>query len=195
MTFLGEGLRVSHHARDQPRDSFNHRHRRHFATVENVIPERKLTDANSSGVVVDNALVNALVAAASENEVRFLRELARDGLREDLTGGRGNDENRVVGNDGIKRFTPRLWTHDHSCSAAVRRVVNGFVHVVGEVTQIHRIDLDEPRFACFPNEGHIEHVKELGENRDDVDSHEAQSMNQNSRRRRRRVLQKAQTVA
>ena len=46
-------------------------------------------------VVVDDALVDALVAAAGEHEVLLGGELAGDRLRERLAGGRGHDEQGV----------------------------------------------------------------------------------------------------
>ena len=87
------------------------------------------------GVVVDDALVDALVAPAGEHEVLLGGELAGDRLRERLAGRRRHDEQGVgcrVADDRVERLAPRLGLHDHARAAAVGRVVDGAVAVVGE---------------------------------------------------------------
>ena len=92
-------------------------------------------------VVVDDALVDALVAAAGEHEVLLGCELARDLLRERLAGGRRHDEQGVgcpVADDAVERLAPWLGLHDHAGAPAVGRVVDGAVAVVRVVAEVVR---------------------------------------------------------
>jgi len=69
VALLGQALRVADHARNQAPDRLDHRHRRHLPAVEHVVADAELANLRALRVVLDDALVDSLVATAGEDEV------------------------------------------------------------------------------------------------------------------------------
>src|SRR5690606_39845796 len=65
--------------------------------------------------------------------------------------------------------------HDHAGAAAVRGVVDRAVPVVGPFAQVVDVDVEEAGAAGLAEEGDVEDVEVLGEDRDDVESHRSPS--------------------
>src|SRR5690606_30389874 len=79
---------------------------------------------------------------------------------------------RVLGRDqGVEGLAPGFRLHDHAGAAAVRGVVDRAVPVVGPFAQVVDVDVEEAGAAGLAEEGDVEDVEALGEDRDDVDSH------------------------
>src|SRR5699024_10608666 len=73
-----------------------------------------------------NPLVHALVMAAQENQILFLRELLRHGLMKDRSLGRHINSPGLTPEPlchRLPRLIDRLRLHDHAGSAAIRVVV------------------------------------------------------------------------
>ena len=71
---LGQRLGVAHETRQQPYDGLGDRERGDLAAVEHVVAERDLAHLRGGGVV-HHPLVDALVAAAGEDQVLAARQL------------------------------------------------------------------------------------------------------------------------
>ena len=175
MRFLDEALGVADDAGDEPRDGLDHRHGGDLSPVEHVVAEAHRAHPAARGVVVDDALVDALVASAGEDEVRLLGELAREGLGEALAGRRGHDEHRILRQHLVERRAPRLGLHDHAGAAAVGRVVHGAVAVVRPVAEVVHPQIQDAALARLADERDVEHIEEGGEDRHDVDAHGSKS--------------------
>src|SRR5690606_3186867 len=76
----------------QPSDRFDHRHRSDLAAVEHVVAEADQTHFAQRRSVVENPLVDALIASTADDEMLTLCQLAGSRLREDLSGGRRKDD-------------------------------------------------------------------------------------------------------
>src|SRR5690606_25307894 len=99
---LDEALGVADDARDEPSDGLDHRHRGDLAAVQHVVADAHEAHAAAGRVVVDDALVDALVPPAREDELLLACELARRGLREHLARGRRHDEHGVGREDLVE---------------------------------------------------------------------------------------------
>ena len=148
---LQQRLRVAHEPREQPGDRLDDHQRGDLAAVEDVVADRELPDVVGGGVVVGHPLVDALVAAAGDDQVLVGGQLAGDRLRERRAAGGGDDQRRAGREHGVERLAPRLGLHHHPGSAAVRGVVDGAVPVVGplpQVVDVHGEQAPLPRPAC-----------------------------------------------
>ena len=122
--------------------------------------------------MVDHPLVDALVAAAGEDQVRPGGELAGDGLGEGSPGGRRHDQRSCRSPaSSVERLTPRLGLHHHAGAAAVRRVVDGPVPVVGPLPQVVHAHVEEPSIAGLAGQRQRQRVEVRREDRHDVDPH------------------------
>ena len=125
--------------------------------------------------MVDDPLVDPLVASAGEDEVRLLGEFARERLGEALAGRRRDDEHGILREDVVEHRSPRLGLHDHARAAAVGRVVDGAVTVVRPVAQIVHAQIQDAALPRLADERDVEHIEEGREDRHDVDAHAIES--------------------
>src|SRR5205085_9666239 len=112
---------------------------------QDVVAQRDLTDEHPPRRVVEDALVDALVTTAGEDQVPHLRQLGRGALVEGNTGRGGHYEHGAgrVTDDRVECLPPRLGTHDHAGAAAVRHVVDGAVPVVGPLAQVVDVHVEK----------------------------------------------------
>ncbi len=87
MGFLDKGLRIADNAGQEPHDGLGHGQDRHFAAVKDVVPQAHGPDSEVVFRPLDDPLVDALVPAAGENQLFFLRELVRQRLGEPFARG------------------------------------------------------------------------------------------------------------
>ena len=71
-TFLHRRFIFAKHSGNLPRDGINQDHRRKFASCEHILPDRDLFVDVSA---INDALIDSLISAAEEEEMRKLREL------------------------------------------------------------------------------------------------------------------------
>jgi hypothetical protein len=178
MRLLDETLRVADDSGNEAPDGLDHRHGRDLAAVEHVVPHADESHTRARSRVVDDALVDALVTTASEDQVLLGGELLRQGLGEDLTGRRREDDDgrrrlfrfaRVE--DAVEGFAPWLRSHDHARAATVWSVVDSAMTVEGVVAEIVDAEVDEAALPRPAEQGDIEHGEELRKDRHDVDAH------------------------
>ena len=87
MGLLDEARRVAHDAGDEARDRLDHCHHRDLSPVEDVVAETEQPHVADRRGVVEDPLVDALVAAASEDDPLPTAQLTRRRLGEDLARG------------------------------------------------------------------------------------------------------------
>jgi len=135
-----------------------------------------------------DALIDAFVAAADEDDAVERGEMAGDGLREALAlcgeqndgfagggwigkaGGPGCDV------EGFDALEDRLRFEDHAFAAAEGTVVDGAVTVVGPVAKVVGVDLgDAGAQGAFEHAVVERAFEESGEEGDEVESHDADS--------------------
>ena len=126
--------------------------RAELAARQHVVADRELLVDRE----LDHALVDALVAAAHEHEVRQRRELAHARLGQRRARGRQQDAMRARASACAApppgdRGEQRLGLHHHARAAAVRRVVDGAVAIGREVARVDRLDRDRPGLARAPD--------------------------------------------
>ncbi len=147
-----------------------------FAAGEDVVADGELAVAEQ---VVD-ALVDALIAAADEDEAVKADELAGGGLGEGRTLG-GEEDNLLAGGvaggfggdgEGFDGLGEGFGLENHALTAAKGAVVNGAVTVVREAAEVVDLDGDQA-----PGDGPAEDAvaedggEEVGENGDEVEAH------------------------
>ena len=78
-----------------------------------------------------NSLINALVSAASKNQVGSCGQISGKLLGKGDTGWSGENYcwPLIFWNDFIKSITPRLGLHHHSGPSSIRRVIDGSVFI------------------------------------------------------------------
>ena len=92
--------------------------------------------------MLGNARVDALVAAAGEDQGVGTSQVLGGALAEDLTRGGGDDEDLTTGGGGIpgehviEGLAPHVGLHHHASAAAQGCVVDGAVTIMGVVTQV-----------------------------------------------------------
>ena len=88
---VDHGLRVAQHAWDQPGDRFDDDQHCNLATGQDVVTEADFLDSHSLARVLGHTRVDALVAAAGEDQPRLGGEFGRDRLGERAPSGSGDD--------------------------------------------------------------------------------------------------------
>ena len=88
--------RVAEHTGNEADDSFSDDQHRYFPTDEHIVSDGDLFDAVVAGGIVDDALVNTLIAPTSEHNVVLRRPGPRHVLSKGLTGGRRHNEQRFL---------------------------------------------------------------------------------------------------
>ncbi|CAB4897324.1 unannotated protein [freshwater metagenome] len=58
----------------------------------------------------------------------------------------------LMSEKAVQGLTPRLRLHDHSRATAIGGVVNGVVHVVGEVAQVDDVEFEDALLAGLAHE-------------------------------------------
>ena len=127
----------------------------------------------SGGGVVDDALVDALVAAAREGQMRLAAPPLRIGLPNRAARRCRNDEKCFRRTDLVESLTPDGRLHDHAGAAAVWRVVDRVVHVVGPAPQIVNGDLDDAVGDRLARQRLSQRLEIVRKDRDDVNTHGA----------------------
>lgn len=151
-------------------DGIGHAGSGQFATGEHEIADRNLL----CDEVLANAVVNALVVSAENNEVALHREAVGHGLVELFTIGRGENHFVIVafGLERCDAVVDGLTLHYHSCKAAVGIVVDAAMFVSSIVTQVVHMNFDQSFFLRSCQDGGVEEaVEHFGNYGDDVDAH------------------------
>src|SRR3954451_20178544 len=169
---LDDRRRIAHESRQQPSDGLDDDERRDLSAGEHVVAERDLVHAHPAPGVLGHPRVDALVTSAGDHEMTVLRPRLSVRLGEQ-SAGRGRQHEPAVGllagRQRVERPAPWLRRHDHPGTAAVRRVVDGAVRVVGplpEVVHPHVEQAPRPRLA---QQRDLERREVVREDRDDVD--------------------------
>src|SRR4029077_17043942 len=166
---LGEGARVADDSRNEPRHRVDENHRGDLTAAQHIIADRNLSRAQRGA----NAVVDALVTTADDDQTRLLRQLGREPLVEPFAPGLGDEHGAwILTADGLHGFDHGFGFHHHPRAAAEWNVVDLTVPVVREVTQVVGVQSDHASLQRPPDhtlpEGRIEHGREDG---DDVESH------------------------
>ena len=95
---------------------------------------------------VGDPLIDALVAAAGEDQAALLRQIGRLSLGERGSAGGRDHQQRVPGRaeDVVEALPPRLGLHHHARPAAVGGVVHRPMPVVGVPAKIVDPQVDDP---------------------------------------------------
>src|SRR3954464_12131065 len=165
--FAAVPLFVPEDAGNEPRDGVDDGEGGELTAGEHEVADRELLVD-----VVAHPLVDALVAAAHEDELAPLRQLLRLGLVEprSLRAEQDGDGARGPGAGGLDRRDQRLGFHHHPRSAAVGNVVGHPVLAFREVADVHHARLEEALLARLPEdalpERRLDHAREEREDRD-----------------------------
>src|SRR5690606_5248898 len=170
----------------QPGDRLDDDERGDLPAVEHVVPDRDLADEDvgPARVVLHDAGVDALVAAAGDDDPVGPGELLGGALGEDLPG-RGGDEQdggcrvlgcRGPGRDGagehvVQGGAPHVGAHDHPGPAAEGGVVDRAVPVGGPVAQVVDGEVEQPGAPGLADQREVEGGEVVREDRQDVDPH------------------------
>ena len=125
----------------------------------------------------DDSLVDPFVAATDQNDLICFREPQRFGLIERPACGAEHDHFNSGGAvlslpNRLDRVENRLGFENHSFAAAERPVVDRAMAIRSEIPQVVDSNIDESFFASPANDSEIERaLEELGEDRDDIESH------------------------
>src|SRR6185369_10921986 len=161
-------IRAAEHARDQPRDRVDHDQRAELAAGQHVVADRDLFIEQRA-----HAFVDAFVTTA-EQQHRFAgrREARRNGLRErrSLRSEQDAPLRREACRDVFDRRIDRLWTHHHSGTTAVRRIVDRMRAAAGVVAKLMRADGEQTGFCRTAEHAEARaRLDEFGKQRQDVE--------------------------
>src|SRR5579885_253759 len=137
---FGERSLVADNPWDQAHDRVGQHQRRKLASSQDVVPYRDLViDA-----ILDEALIDALVVPANDDERGLPGKLPREPLIEkrSLRGHENRPRSPAAGVEPGRFQHVRL--HHHSLAAAERRVVDRAMLVRGEIADLHGLVRDEP---------------------------------------------------
>src|SRR5437762_12499820 len=154
------------HAGDEPRDRVDDDHRAELTAGEHVVADRDLF----VDIALDDALVDALVVATHEHQVRQGGETGRRGLVEHRALRGKKDNVPVAASYRAYRSRQRLRFHHHSRAAAIRCIVDDVMPVAGPrpdvvYRQRHQTRLPRARDDAL-GEWTLEHLRK---EREDVD--------------------------
>ena len=151
------GKEPDHGVRDRKRPDFSSR--QHKATERNLF----------RGKVVGHALVDILVMAAKQREVRLNGVPHRVLVGEDLSAC-GKEHDGTPGGQAIDRLEEGFGLHYHSRTPSVGRVVHRLVPIRRKRSKVHHLVPDEARLGRTPRDARRQRrFEELGKDRDDVD--------------------------
>ena len=176
--FLHERLRIPDHSGHEPGHGLDDGEHRHLTAVEHVIAEGNGGDLVGLTRLFQDPLVDALVAAAGEDEPLLGRPLGGLGLGErDSTGGRYQQpwprpvrlvERRA---NRVERLAPGLGPHHHAGPTAVGGVVDGAMPVVGEIAQLVHANVEQPFAAGLADERELQRGQVVDEDRHHIYPH------------------------
>ena len=141
--------RITHHIGQQTHHRLDHHQSSRLPAGQDVVADRNLFDAHPGGGVIGHPLVDAFVAAAGEHQVLLLRPPLSVGLGEQPAGRRRQHQKRCLRAYLVERLTPDRSLHHHAGPAAVRRVVDGMVDVVGPAPEIVHGKVDDAGLDCL----------------------------------------------
>ncbi len=122
-----------------------------------------------------DALVDALVAAADEQQTLVARKLGDERAVEPPPLRREQHHRRLCLDERLHRLDggeQRLRLHHHPRAAAERVVIDRPMPVSRPVAQVVQHDLDQPRVARAPHDRLVERPREhAGKQRQDVEAH------------------------
>ena len=84
MALFREACRVADHPGNEATDRLDHRHRGDLTAIEHIVTDAHELHAGAARGVVDDALIDSLIAPASKNQLLLHGQLQRHGLRENL---------------------------------------------------------------------------------------------------------------
>ncbi len=168
-------LLVAQHAGHQARDGVQQGQRRQFPAGQHEVAQAQL-DVH---MAVDDALVQALVAAAQQRRAGAVGPLAHQRLVDAATSGCeqhdgacGHARIRARARHRDQRALQRLGQHHHARAAAERAVVDAAVGALGVVAQGPQLHVDLARFVGAARDAlRQERREQVGEQRDDVEAH------------------------
>ncbi len=160
---------VAQGTRQKPHDGVGYDEGGEFSTGEHVVAKRKALIRK-----VEGALVDALVAAAHEEDALFMRKPLSRRLGKRRTA-RGEEDNMGLGTlarDGTHRLEDGRCLHEHALTTAIRFVINGAVPVVRPVTQVIGSKIKDAGRARPSQDGggHVG-LKEFGKHRERLYEH------------------------
>ena len=124
--------------------------------------------------MLPDALVDAFVAGGAEDQPLVSRQLDGDLLAEGpaLRGAEHNMGDRGHSTQFLDRTEPWLGAHDHAGAAAVRRVVDAAMFVLGRVAQVMQIDGNDAGLDRAAHDGRAQYpVEGVGENCNNIYLH------------------------
>jgi len=150
--FIAEG------AGQQAGNGVDDDHGREAAVGKDVIPDRQFV----MGQGLPHAIVDALIAAADDQQVRECGQLAGHGLVKD-TAGWGHEHNSSVGvGEGRSCFEDGLGFEKHSRSAAEWAVIHRVMSVASIRPQVMNLKTESTGFAGSPDDAIIQRAGEDG---------------------------------
>src|SRR6202140_27952 len=163
---FGRFLRTEDTA-DEPADRIDQHHRRQLAAGEHVITDRALP----VGEVGTDPLVDPLVASADQIEIGVRGQFAHQLLGEPLPLRTQQDDGPAASARSY-RFEDGLRLEHHAGATAVWNVIHLAVPVVRVITQVVKLQGDQPRGQPAARHSRAQRTREeFGEKRQDLDVH------------------------
>ena len=162
---LLRGVAVAQDAGDQAHDSIGEDERRQHAAGEDIV-------ANGNFVideVVGDALVDAFVVAAKEDEIFFESEFTGDGIGKFAALGREENGMGFWRADVCEGEVDRFDFHHHAGSAAVGSIIHRAVPVARPIAEVHRFEAGEVFFdGAFEDALGKNAAADFGEDRENL---------------------------
>ncbi|EGE57287.1 hypothetical protein RHECNPAF_4460059 [Rhizobium etli CNPAF512] len=148
--FMQAGKIVAHHAGQDADDRIEHDQRRRLAAGQHVVTDRDFFQS----ACFDHPLVDALEAAADDNDAVACRKFAHALLRQ-RPAARAHQQARagIVLTGAVDGAGENVGFEHHAGAAAGRRVVDGAVFIGGEIADLHRVQRPLPALHCLAGEG------------------------------------------
>src|SRR4029077_13393125 len=150
-------------------DHIDQHHGRDLAAAENIVADRNLAAGQRSA----DPIIDALVAAANDDDSRLGRKLFGHTLVERLTPRLHQDHPAwVLWPDRLHGLEHRLRLDHHARAATERHVVDLAVAIVSMVAQVMRVEFDQTALDGTPDHALVENRREHArEDGDDVKAH------------------------
>ena len=160
--------RAAEHARQQPRHRVGDDQGGQLAPREDVVADRQPLVGDD----LTHALVHALVTAGDEDQVRLLRQLAGDRLRERAAARVHEDHPRALAAQRLHRRRDRLGLEHHPAAPAELIVVGDAMLARCVVSEIDHADVNESaRPGAAEHRRTERRLDHAGEQRHDIDPH------------------------
>ncbi len=162
--------RVAERAGQETRDRVDEDQCGEFTSGQNVIADGDFVGDE----MLADALVHALVAAADQGEAFVRGQRAGDGLRENASLRRKQNDGRSAqwSKNGFDRLEERLGLHHHPAAAAVGRVVGGVMFVARPVADVMQAHVNQPVLAgALKNTGFKVRGENFGQEGEDLELH------------------------